>query len=151
MFHWPGPLGQLPSPSVAPITLRLATPADAEQIREIYNHEVMHTVATFDLVPRTLAEQQEWQAARSGAFATIVAVDADSGPGADVVGFGALSPDRKSTRLNSSHLARSRMPSSPASTPLAWRRSPSTAGVDSNWSESNAKSAASSAVGTTSP
>ena len=92
MFHRTAMPGQLPSPSVALITLRLATPADAEQICEIYNHEVMHTVATFDLVPRTVAEQQEWQAARSGAFATIVAVDGDGGPGADVVGFGALSP-----------------------------------------------------------
>lgn len=70
------------------ITLRLATTADAEQIREIYNYEVQHTPATFDLVPRTLADQQQWLADRSGAFATIVAVDAAVG----VVGFGALSP-----------------------------------------------------------
>ncbi len=70
------------------ITLRLAILADAERIREIYNHEVMHTVATFDLVPRSLPEQQDWLAARSGAFATIVAVN----EGGDVVGFGALSP-----------------------------------------------------------
>ncbi len=75
---------------VAPtITLRLATSADAEPIREIYNHEVIHTAATFDLVPRSLPEQQDWLAARSGAFATIVAVDAES---SEVVGFGALSP-----------------------------------------------------------
>jgi len=75
---------------VAPtITLRLAASADADQIREIYNHEVMHTAATFDLVPRSLPEQQEWLAARSGAFATIVAVEMEEG---DVVGFGALSP-----------------------------------------------------------
>ena len=70
------------------ITLRLATLADAEEIRDIYNHEVMHTVATFDLVPRSLAEQQEWLSARSGAFATIVAEDEVG----EVVGFGALSP-----------------------------------------------------------
>lgn len=69
------------------ISLRLATVADAEQIREIYNYEVQHTTATFDLVPRTLAEQQQWLADRSGAFATIVATD-DAGT---VVGFGALS------------------------------------------------------------
>ena len=76
-------------PDVVPlITLRLAAVADAEQIREIYNHEVMHTAATFDLVPRSLPEQQEWLAARSRAFATIVAVDGDGA----VVGFGALSP-----------------------------------------------------------
>ena len=70
------------------ITLRLATVADAEQIREIYNYEVQHTTATFDLVPRTLADQQQWLAERSGAFATIVAIDEDGA----VVGFGALSP-----------------------------------------------------------
>lgn len=69
------------------ITLRLATAADAEQIREIYNHEVLQTTATFDLVPRTLADQQQWLADRSGAFATIVAID----PEGAVVGFGALS------------------------------------------------------------
>jgi L-amino acid N-acyltransferase len=70
------------------IILRLATLADAEEIRAVYNHEVMHTVATFDLVPRSLADQQEWLADRSGAFATIVAVNDDD----EVVGFGALSP-----------------------------------------------------------
>lgn len=77
------------SNAVPTIMLRLATSADAEQIRQIYNHEVMHTTATFDLVPRSLPEQQEWLADRSGAFATIVAVDTTGG---DVVGFGALSP-----------------------------------------------------------
>jgi len=72
----------------ASTTLRLATAADAGQISEIYNYEVMHTVATFDLVPRSLSEQRDWLAARSGAFAAIVAVDPDG----DVVGFAALSP-----------------------------------------------------------
>ena len=51
----------------------------------------MHTVATFDLVPRSLAEQQGWLADRSGAFAAIVAVD-PTDPSGEVVGFGALSP-----------------------------------------------------------
>ena len=74
------------------ISLRLATVADAEQIREIYNYEVQHTIATFDLVPRSLADQQQWQADRSGAFATIVAVLEGSGEAGTVVGFGALSP-----------------------------------------------------------
>lgn len=74
------------------ISLRLAVPADAAQIAEIYNYEVMHTVATFDLVPRSLGEQQEWLAARSGAFAAIVAVEAGAEHGTEVVGFGALSP-----------------------------------------------------------
>lgn len=73
------------------MTLRLATAADAEQIRAIYNHEVMHTTATFDLVPRSLPDQQAWLAARSGAFSTVVASDPDD-PDGDVVGFAALSP-----------------------------------------------------------
>ena len=76
---------------MATITLRLAISADAEQIRAIYNHEVMHSVATFDLVPRSLTDQQVWLAARSGAMAAVVAVDPGD-PTGDVVGFGALSP-----------------------------------------------------------
>ena len=57
-------------------------------IAEIYNREVMQTTATFDLVPRTIEQQQEWLAARSGAFAAIVAVDETR----RVVGFASLSP-----------------------------------------------------------
>ncbi|MGZ4673502.1 MAG: N-acetyltransferase family protein [Ilumatobacteraceae bacterium] len=73
------------------MTLRLASLGDAEQIRQIYNYEVSNTVATFDLVPRSLEDQQRWIADRNGAFAAIVAVDADDERG-DVVGFGSLSP-----------------------------------------------------------
>lgn len=88
------------------IALRPAVIADAEQIRAIYNHEVMHTSATFDLVPRSLADQQEWLATRSGAFATVVAVDDSATTTADgygpLVGFGALSPykDRAAYRTS---------------------------------------------------
>lgn len=71
--------------------VRLARPTDAEAIRSIYNLEVATSTATFDLVPRTLAEQQAWLRARSGAHAVVVAVDGD---GDDVVGFGSLSPYR---------------------------------------------------------
>ena len=97
------------------IAVRLARPSDADAIRSIYNHEVLTTTATFDLVPRSLDDQQHWLAARSGAFAAIVAVDTSSGtssgtgsgtssgggieraaemPG-EVVGFAALSPYRE--------------------------------------------------------
>jgi len=75
---------------VGTISLRLAEFSDSEAIRGIYNHEVIHTAATFDLVPRSLPDQQSWLEARSGAFAAIVAVD-DTDDDA-VVGFGALSP-----------------------------------------------------------
>ena len=56
-------------------------------IRDIYNLEVETSMATFDLVPRSLDDQRAWLAARSGAFAAIVAVDGDG-----VIGFAALSP-----------------------------------------------------------
>ena len=70
------------------ITVRLAEHGDAEAIRTIYNTEVRTSTSTFDLIPRTLQQQEDWLAARSGAFSAIVAVD-----GADtVVGFASLSP-----------------------------------------------------------
>jgi L-amino acid N-acyltransferase len=68
-------------------SVRLATLDDAAAIRAIYNVEVEQHVSTFDLVPRTLAEQREWLAQRSGAFATVVAVLDE-----EVVGFASLSP-----------------------------------------------------------
>ncbi len=67
--------------------LRPAVPDDAAAIRDIYNLEVETSTATFDLVPRSLEDQRAWLAARSGAFAAIVAVE-----GAEVVGFASLSP-----------------------------------------------------------
>jgi len=80
------PSPETPAPG---IVLRPATSDDAEAIRQIYNHEVEHTTATFDLVPRSLEDQEAWLAARSGAFTAIVAVDSASG---EVLGFTALSP-----------------------------------------------------------
>ena len=69
--------------------LRLATVDDAEAIRQIYNLEVTTSTATFDLVPRTLEDQQAWLQARSGAHAAVVAEDDGI-----VLGFGSLSPWR---------------------------------------------------------
>ncbi|MEJ5254003.1 MAG: N-acetyltransferase family protein [Acidimicrobiales bacterium] len=69
--------------------IRLASPADAEAIRRIYNHEVTTSTVTFDLVPRTLEEQVEWIEARSGAHAVLVATEGDR-----VIGFASLSPYR---------------------------------------------------------
>ena len=67
--------------------LRVAVADDAEAIRSIYNVEVETSTVTFDLVPRSLAEQRAWLAARTGAHTALVAVD-----DGQVVGFGSLSP-----------------------------------------------------------
>lgn len=71
------------------LSLRLAERSDAEAIREIYNREVTGSTSTFDLVPRSLADQQTWLAERSGAFSAVVAIDRVTG---QLVGFGSLSP-----------------------------------------------------------
>src|SRR5918992_5927017 len=69
--------------------LRLARLGDAEVIRAIYNLEVTTSTVTFDLVPRTLAEQRAWLVERTGARAAVVAEE-----DGEVVGFGSLSPYR---------------------------------------------------------
>lgn len=66
--------------------VRLATIDDAEAIRAIYNPEVLESTVTFDLVPRTLPDQQQWLAQHSGAHPAVVAED-----GGLVVGYGSLS------------------------------------------------------------
>ena len=69
---------------------RLAEPRDAEATRAIYNLEVVETTVTFDLVPRSPAEQRAWIAEHSGGHPAIVAVDDDD----EVRGFASLSPFR---------------------------------------------------------
>ncbi|MCL2395460.1 MAG: N-acetyltransferase family protein [Acidimicrobiaceae bacterium] len=69
---------------------RLAHPGDAEAILEIYNAEVLGGVATFDLVPRTLAEQHRWLDEHTGIHPCVVAVDDDG----TVAGFASISPYR---------------------------------------------------------
>jgi phosphinothricin acetyltransferase len=70
------------------IGVRLATIDDAPAIMAIYNVEVENQVSTFDLVPRTLADQRDWLSQRSGAFSAVVATLPTTG---EVVGFAALS------------------------------------------------------------
>lgn len=73
------------------ITVRAATVHDAEAIRRIYNLEVTTSTVTFDLVPRSLEEQQAWLVDRNGAHAVLVA-EGDDGT---ILGFGSLSPFRE--------------------------------------------------------
>lgn len=75
------------------IVTRLATIEDAAAIRAIYNHEVENHTSTLDLVPRTLDDQRDWIAQRSGAFAAVVA--AMRATPESVVGFASMSPYRE--------------------------------------------------------
>jgi phosphinothricin acetyltransferase len=70
--------------------VRLAAPSDAEAIRAIYNAEVIGSTATFDLVPRTAADQSSWLEEHRGPYPAVVAVD----DGGTVLGFGSLSAYR---------------------------------------------------------
>lgn len=75
----------------AGITVRLARPGDAEELRAIYNREVVESTVTFDLVPRSLEDELRWIEEHSGAYPALVAVDEAAGV---VLGFASLSPYR---------------------------------------------------------
>jgi L-amino acid N-acyltransferase len=83
--------------------IRLAEVADAEAIRTIYNVEVLGSTNTFDMVPRTRAEQEAWILEHSGVHPALVATlpadpEADGPIGASgeiVLGFGSLSAFRE--------------------------------------------------------
>ena len=67
--------------------VRLATLGDAEAIRAIYNPEVLGSTVTFDLVARSLEDQEKWIDEHSGAHPAIVAVEDGA-----IAGYGSLSP-----------------------------------------------------------
>jgi L-amino acid N-acyltransferase YncA len=70
------------------VQIRTARLTDAEAIRGIYNRAIL-TIATFDLEPRSLQEQQGWLAQRSGAHIVLVADDNGT-----LAGFASVSPYR---------------------------------------------------------
>lgn len=70
--------------------IRPAELSDAPAIMGIYNPVVQTSTATFDLKPRTLAQQEAWLQDRSGARIVLVAVDEDG----TIAGFAALSSYR---------------------------------------------------------
>lgn len=72
------------------IRVRLAKVSDAEALLEIYNREVLETLVTLDLVPRTLEEQRSYLDNRAGAFSVLVA-EMDTDGRAKIVGFASLS------------------------------------------------------------
>ena len=81
------------------LRLELVKPTHVEGTRAIYNRAVETTTATFDMTPRSAAEQLDWIAEHSGAHPAVVALGPDDrvvgfGPDDWVVGFGSLSPYR---------------------------------------------------------
>lgn len=96
----------------------MAEEGDLDAITEIYNAEVTETLVTFDIVPRSVAEQQDWLARHRGAYPAVVAVDPPDPAGRllgardePVLGFGSLSPFREkpayaTTVENSVYVAR---------------------------------------------
>jgi L-amino acid N-acyltransferase len=85
----PAPGPHATAPRRPPVRVRLAERRDAEQIRAIYNPEVLGSTATFDLVPRTIDEQVAWLDQHSGGHPAIVA-ELDG----VVTGFGSLTAHR---------------------------------------------------------
>jgi phosphinothricin acetyltransferase len=72
------------------INIRIASMDDSESIRSIFNHAVLNSTASFDLVERTTEEQRVWLSERSGAFSVLVAEIEGQ-----VLGFASLSPFNK--------------------------------------------------------
>ncbi len=66
----------------------------------IYNPEVIETTVSFDLVPRTLARQEDWIRAHMAAYPCIVALNDDDevgelgARGERIIGFAVVSPFR---------------------------------------------------------
>lgn len=59
--------------------LRDAIIEDLPEILDIYNHEVINTLVTFDLVPHTLEQRKEWFSHYGkGYHPLIVAVDPEN-------------------------------------------------------------------------
>jgi len=67
--------------------IRVATIEDAEATRQIYNNEVLTSTVTFDLEPRSLADQRRWLSARSGAHAVVVAATVGAAGERGITGF----------------------------------------------------------------
>ncbi|HXH09638.1 MAG TPA: arsinothricin resistance N-acetyltransferase ArsN1 family A [Alphaproteobacteria bacterium] len=69
------------------VTLREATAADVPRIRDIHNQGIEDRVATLDVEPHTLHEQQEWFQ-RHGPRHPVVVAEV----GGEIVGWASLNP-----------------------------------------------------------
>jgi L-amino acid N-acyltransferase len=67
--------------------MRAACERDLEAILEIYNHAVIHSTATFDLVPRSREAQQKWLAEHVPPYPVVVWEEDGR-----ILGWGSISP-----------------------------------------------------------
>ena len=67
--------------------IRAARECDLEAILEIYNHAVIHSTATFDVVRRSPEAQQEWFAEHIPPYPVVVCEE-----GGCILGWGSISP-----------------------------------------------------------
>jgi len=72
----------------APMEIRPAEPRDADTIATIYNHEIVHSTATFDTEPVTAAERRTWLATHASERHPVLVAEIEG----CVVGWAALSP-----------------------------------------------------------
>ena len=70
--------------------IRPARPADLPALLEIYNDAVVHTTASWDLLPWTPVEHAEWYATKAGHGHPVLVAD----EGGEVVGYAAYGPFR---------------------------------------------------------
>lgn len=70
--------------------VRDARPADLPALLEIYNDAVVHTTASWDLLPWTPVEHAEWYATKAGRDHPVLVADDDG----DVLGYAAYGPFR---------------------------------------------------------
>ncbi len=67
------------------MTVRPATEADAAELAAVYAHHVLHSTATFDVVPPTVEDRQRWLADHTGGRHRALVAEQDG----VVVGFAA--------------------------------------------------------------
>lgn len=77
---------------VREVTIRAAVPDDAARLAEIWNREVLETLATTDTEPRDAPAQRAWLAQHSALYPVVVAVASDRR--VEIAGYAALTPYR---------------------------------------------------------
>ena len=77
----------LPPHNLKMATIRLATPADAESINDIYNHYVLTSTCTFHLEPVPLSEREAWLSAHGAKHPVIVYEE-----NGEVLGWASITP-----------------------------------------------------------